>query len=119
MRGLVGAALLFAWVRPNVRGITATQWRAIVPYGLALGVMVLAIYLALADTPLGIVSAILMLGPLTVSAIGYRTPIDLAGLWRDVLVQQRASFQQPLRLQAVFSMLDCLSQRVFGTVIHD
>lgn len=80
VRGLVGAALLFAWVRPNVRHITAEQWRAIVPYGLALGVMVLAIYLALVDTPLGIVSAILMLGPLTVSAIGYRTPIDLGAV---------------------------------------
>ncbi len=80
VRGLVGALLLFAWVRPDVRRITAAQWRAIVPYGLALGVMVLAIYLALVDTPLGIVSAILMLGPLTVSAIGYRTPIDLAAV---------------------------------------
>jgi len=80
VRGLVGAALLFAWVRPDVRRITAAQWRAIVPYGLALGIMVLAIYLALVDTPLGIVSAILMLGPLSVSAIGYRTPIDLAAV---------------------------------------
>ena len=80
VRGLVGAALLFAWVRPNVRRITAAQWRAIVPYGLALGLMVLAIYLALVDTPLGIVSAILMLGPLGVSAIGYRTPIDLGAV---------------------------------------
>jgi inner membrane transporter RhtA len=80
VRGIVGAALLFAWVRPDVRRITPAQWRAIVPYGLALGLMVLAIYLALVDTPLGIVSAILMLGPLTVSALGYRTPVDLAAV---------------------------------------
>ena len=40
--------------------------------------MVSAIYLALSEAPLGVVSAILMLGPLTVSALGSRGPIDLA-----------------------------------------
>lgn len=80
VRGLVGAGLLLLLVRPDVRRVTRAQWVAILLYGLALGVMVLALYLALADTSLGVVSAILMLGPLSVSALGYRTSIDLAAV---------------------------------------
>lgn len=80
VRGLVGGALLLLLVRPNVRRVTPSQWRAIVLYGVALGTMVLAVYLALEDTSLGIVSAIVMLGPLGVSALGYRTSIDICAV---------------------------------------
>jgi len=80
VRGLVGMVLLAAWTRPDPRRISREQWLAIVPYGLALGAMVLGIYLALAEAPLGIVSAILMLGPIVVSAAGYRSVVELAAL---------------------------------------
>ncbi|MEO5703669.1 MAG: EamA family transporter [Candidatus Limnocylindrales bacterium] len=50
---------------------------ALLPYALALTVMFACIYLALDEIPLGVVSAILMLGPLTVSALGSHSRIDL------------------------------------------
>jgi len=78
LRGLIGAIVMLAWIRPDVRRLTAAQVRAVFPYAVALAVMVSAIYLALSEAPLGVVSAILMLGPLTVSALGSRGPIDLA-----------------------------------------
>lgn len=78
LRGLVGAVLMTAWIRPDLGRFTRDQVAAVIPYALALAAMITCIYLALDEIPLGIVSAILMLGPLTVSAFGFRTPIDLA-----------------------------------------
>jgi inner membrane transporter RhtA len=78
VRMMIGAIIMLAWIRPDVRSLTRDQIRAVLPYALALGAMVTAIYLALVDAPLGIVSAIVMLGPLTVSALGSRGLLDLA-----------------------------------------
>ncbi len=78
LRGVVAAVLMAVWIRPDPRKLTRVQVTAVVPYALALAAMFACIYLALDQIPLGIVSAILMLGPLTVSAFGFRTPIDLA-----------------------------------------
>ena len=77
LRGLFGAGLMLAWIRPDIRRVTAAQWRAVGPYALSLAVMVAGIYLALAQAPLGVVSAIIMLGPLSVSALGSRGPLDV------------------------------------------
>ena len=78
LRGLVGAVLMTAWIRPDLRRFTRRQVAAVIPYALALAAMITCIYLALDEVPLGVVSAILMLGPLAVSAVGFRTAIDLA-----------------------------------------
>jgi inner membrane transporter RhtA len=78
IRSLVGAALLTAYIRPNFRSYTRTQVEAIVPYAIALAAMNVFVYLALDRAPLGVVSAILMLGPLTVAAWGQRQAFDLA-----------------------------------------
>jgi inner membrane transporter RhtA len=78
IRGLIAAAVMVAWVRPNVRDVTRAQVGAVVPYAVALAVMMSSIYLALVDAPLGVVSAILMLGPLTVLALGSRNWLDIA-----------------------------------------
>ena len=78
LRAVIGGLLMFVWVRPNVREIRRTQILAVAPYSIALSAMVACIYLALDRAPLGVVSAILMLGPLTVSALGSRGPLDLA-----------------------------------------
>jgi inner membrane transporter RhtA len=78
VRGIIGAIIMLGWIRPDVRSLTRDQIRCVLPYALALGAMVTAIYLALVDAPLGIVSAIVMLGPLTVSALGSRGVLDLA-----------------------------------------
>jgi len=70
--------VMLVWIRPDLRRVTRAQMRAVLPYAAALATMLSAIYLAIAEAPLGVVSAILMLGPLTVSALGSRGPVDLA-----------------------------------------
>src|SRR5262249_47057375 len=80
LRGVAAALIMVAWVRPRVRGLRTEQVRAVVPYALALAVMLAAIYLALAEAPLGVIAAILMLGPLTVSAWGSRGLVDLVAV---------------------------------------
>jgi inner membrane transporter RhtA len=80
LRGLIGAVILGIWIRPDLRALRRDQIRAVVPYAFSLGAMVALLYLALAQAPLGAVSAILMLGPLTVSALGSRGPIDLGAV---------------------------------------
>jgi inner membrane transporter RhtA len=77
IRGVIAAAVMLAWVRPDIRELTRVQILAVVPYAVALAVMMSAIYVALVDAPLGVVSAILMLGPLTVLAMGSRNGLDL------------------------------------------
>jgi inner membrane transporter RhtA len=80
LRDVAAALIMAAWVRPKVRGLRVGQVRAVVPYAVALAVMLAAIYLALAKAPLGVISAILMLGPLTVSALGSRSLPDLVAV---------------------------------------
>ena len=78
VRSVVGAALLWLYIRPNIRGFDRAQLQAIVVYAVALSCMTGFVYLAVARAPLGVVSAILMLGPLGIAAWGNRSPIDLA-----------------------------------------
>ena len=78
VRSLVGAALLWAYIRPDPRVLTREQLGPIAAYGVALACMTLFAYAAIANAPLGLVSAILMLGPLSIAAWGNRTPVDLA-----------------------------------------
>lgn len=80
LRGVAAGLIMAVWVRPPVRALSAGQVRAVVPYAVALGLMLAAIYLALAEAPLGVIAAILMLGPLAVSALGSRGLVDLAAV---------------------------------------
>jgi inner membrane transporter RhtA len=77
IRGLIAAGVMLVWVRPNLRELTPAQVGAVVPYAVALAVMMSSIYLALVDAPLGVVSAILMLGPLAVLALSSRDWLDI------------------------------------------
>jgi inner membrane transporter RhtA len=120
LRGLIGAVIMVLWIRPDVRRLGGTQIRAVIPYALALAVMVSAIYLALAEAPLGVVSAILMLGPLTVSALGSRGLLDLAcvasaagGVGILTLSQGTSG---PISLAGIGFAL--LAAAAFGTYIH-
>lgn len=79
VRGVVGATLLTAYLRPKLRAYTPEQWSAIVPYGVSLASFTVFFYLALDRAPLGVVSALEMTGPLAVAAIGRRSRLDL--LW--------------------------------------
>jgi inner membrane transporter RhtA len=77
IRSVVGAALLTAYIRPNPRAFTKTQLGPIAAYGVALAGMTMFAYLAISKAPLGVVSAILMLGPLAIAAWGNRSGLDL------------------------------------------
>ena len=96
IRSCVGAALLTLYIRPNLRGVTRTQFAAILPYAIALAGLSASVYMALDRAPLGVVSAVIMIGPLAVSAYGQRSPADLvwvalAGLGVALLTLSRGT----------------------------
>ncbi|HET9234947.1 MAG TPA: EamA family transporter, partial [Candidatus Eisenbacteria bacterium] len=50
----ISAVILLAAFRPRLSRVTAEQWRAVIPYGLVLGVMNVVFYLSLSRIPLGL-----------------------------------------------------------------
>lgn len=79
LRLAFAALLLVAIFRPRLRGLGRAQWKAILPYGIALGTMNLTFYEALARIPLGLAVSLEFVGPLGVAIAGSRRPLDL--LW--------------------------------------
>jgi len=77
IRTVLAAILLLAVFRPPVRRFTTAQWRAVVPYGIAIGLMNLLFYQALARIPLGLAVALEFLGPLAVAILGSRRAVDV------------------------------------------
>jgi len=73
----ISAVLLLLAVRPRLGQLRAAQWRAVVPYGLALGTMNFLFYCALARIPLGLAVTLEFVGPLAVALAGSRR-------WADV-----------------------------------
>jgi len=73
----ISAILLLLVVRPRLGQLRAAQWRAVVPYGLALGTMNFLFYCALARIPLGLAVTLEFVGPLAVALAGSRR-------WADV-----------------------------------
>lgn len=78
MRLFFGAVFLCTFWRPWRGGLSASQTRATLAYGLALGGMSLFFYLALATLPLGLVLSLEMIGPLTLSLVTSRKLLDVA-----------------------------------------
>jgi inner membrane transporter RhtA len=77
VRSVVGGVLLALYIRPKLRSLTRDQAVWVSIYAICVsGVSVFA-YLALNDAPLGVVSAVIMLGPLAVSAWGQRGVLDV------------------------------------------
>jgi inner membrane transporter RhtA len=72
------AVILVALWRPRVRSYTRGQLQLATIFGLALGAMNLAFYLALDRIPLGIAVTIEFAGPLAVAVFGSRRRLDLA-----------------------------------------
>ena len=72
----LSALMLLAVVRPRLGQLQPTQWRAVVPYGLALGTMNFLFYCALARIPLGLAVTLEFVGPLALALVGSRRWLD-------------------------------------------
>jgi inner membrane transporter RhtA len=75
----LSALILLAAFRPPLTKLTATQWRAVIPYGMVLGVMNLLFYSAISRIPLGLAVTVEFVGPLGVAVFGSRKAVDV--LW--------------------------------------
>ena len=73
----ISALVLLVVVRPKLRKLSGAQWRAVVPYGLALGLMNLLFYYALARIPLGLAVTLEFVGPLGLALAGSRRWVDV------------------------------------------
>ena len=78
LRVVLSAIMLMAAFRPRLRGTTAAQWRAVIPYGLVLGTMNILFYLSLSRIPLGVAVTVEFVGPLAVAVFGSRRVVDIA-----------------------------------------
>src|SRR3954469_11754049 len=75
----LSALILLAAFRPRVSRLNAAQWRAIIPYGVVLGLMNMLFYFSLSRIPLGLAVTVEFSGPLAVAVFGSRKAVDL--LW--------------------------------------
>lgn len=76
MRIGVSAVILLLTYRPNLKAITAEQWKIVIPYGMALGAMNLIFYLAIERIHIGLAVTLEFIGPLLVAIIGSKRLID-------------------------------------------
>ena len=73
----LSALVLLLVVRPRLGKLQPVQWRAVVPYGLALGLMNFLFYCALARIPLGLAVTLEFVGPLGLALAGSRRWVDV------------------------------------------
>ncbi|WP_194165192.1 EamA family transporter [Deinococcus terrestris] len=77
LRVTLAAAILGLVFRPRLRELPWAAWRAILPYGAALGLMNLTFYLSLTRLPLGLAVTLEFVGPLVLSLVLSRRVQDL------------------------------------------
>ncbi len=73
------ALILLAVFRPRLGRLNAAQWRAVIPYGVILGIMNMLFYFSLDRIPLGLAVTVEFAGPLAVAVFGSRKAVDV--LW--------------------------------------
>ncbi|WP_407538958.1 DMT family transporter [Deinococcus radiomollis] len=76
LRVLFAALILWAVWRPDVRRVSRAGWLVLLPYGLTLGLMNLAYYLALERIPLALAVTLEFVGPLSVAVLSSRRAAD-------------------------------------------
>lgn len=76
LRLLFGTAVMLVLVRPRWRGHSPRAWRAVVAFGLALGLMNFTFYASLAYLPIGVAVTVEFIGPLTLAAVLSRRLTD-------------------------------------------
>ena len=79
LRTALATLLLVLVLRPWRTRIFSGSWRALIVYGVSLGLMNFLYYLALRTLPLGITVAIEFTGPLAVAVLSSHRPVDF--LW--------------------------------------
>jgi inner membrane transporter RhtA len=84
LRICFSALLLSIAFRPRLTHLRREQWRAAIPYGIALGGMNLCFYFALERIPLGLAVAIEFTGPLMVGLLGSQRLLDF--LWATLAI---------------------------------
>ncbi|EYB67608.1 hypothetical protein DEIPH_ctg033orf0008 [Deinococcus phoenicis] len=77
LRVTLAALLLSLVFRPRLRALSPAAWRAVIPYGVALGLMNLTFYLSLTRLPLGLAVTLEFVGPLVLSLALSRRLQDL------------------------------------------
>jgi len=80
LRLTLATALLWAFVRPRVRGRSAADWGVVALFALALTSMNLAFYGSLTRLPIGVAVTIEFLGPLALAAVLSRRLHDAAAV---------------------------------------
>ncbi|NRF37079.1 DMT family transporter [Pedobacter foliorum] len=73
--GLSAIILLFAY-RPNLKLLTKKQWKAVIPYGVSLGLMNVIFYMAIERIPLGLGVTLEFIGPLLLAVSGSKRLLD-------------------------------------------
>ncbi|HEX8157458.1 MAG TPA: EamA family transporter [Solirubrobacteraceae bacterium] len=80
LRVVASAAVLLAWRRPPRSTWSGARLRLVATFGIALALMNLCFYLAIARLPLGTAVAIEFCGPIFVAALGSRSRRDVLAL---------------------------------------
>ncbi|HUP17846.1 MAG TPA: EamA family transporter [Acidimicrobiia bacterium] len=77
MRFALGAVILFAIVRPPIRGRDAATWGAIATYGVSLAALNLTFFQAISLIPMGIAVTLSFIAPLVMALVSSRRPRDI------------------------------------------
>jgi inner membrane transporter RhtA len=72
----MAAIILFPVARPRLRGHHRRAWATVVAFGVALGLMNWSFYGSLAHLPLGVAVTVEFLGPLVLTTVLSRRPLD-------------------------------------------
>ena len=80
LRIAFSALILVPLVRPRLRGHSRRAWLTVVAFGVALGLMNWSFYGSLAHLPLGVAVTVEFLGPLVLTAVLSRRPLDFVAV---------------------------------------